>query len=61
MELPAENQDAIVGVQDASSLKKENAFYENVKDGDYIIMYTNLAIIYYLRNDSIVRLKRSDR
>lgn len=61
MELPAGNPDAVVRVQDPSTLKKENAFYENVKEGDYIIMYTNLAIIYDLRNDSIVGLKRSDR
>ncbi len=60
-ELPAGNPDAVVRVQDAGTLKKENSFYENVKEGDYIIMYPNLAIIYDLRNDSIVGLKRTER
>lgn len=60
-ELPTGNPDAVVRVQDAATLKKENGFYENVKEGDYIIMYPNLAIIYDLRNDSIVGLKRTER
>lgn len=59
--LPAEAPDAVVRVQDASVLKKQNDFYANVKEGDYVVMYTNIALIYDLRNDSIVALKRTER
>lgn len=60
-ELPKGEADAVVRVQDASALKKQNEFYLNVKEGDYIVMYPKLAIIYDLRNDSIVALKRVER
>ncbi|MFA6608493.1 MAG: hypothetical protein WCT07_01110 [Candidatus Paceibacterota bacterium] len=61
VQLPTEAPDAVVRVQDAGVLKKQNDFYVNVKEGDYIIMYTNIAVIYDLRNDSIVALKRTER
>lgn len=61
IELPEGNPDAVVRVQDASVLKKQNDFYTNVKVGDYIVMYSNIALIYDLRNDSIVALKRTER
>jgi hypothetical protein len=60
-DLPSGNPDAVVRVQDPETLKKQNDFYANVKEGDYIIMYPNVAIIYDLRNDSVVALKRTDR
>ena len=60
-ELPSEEPDAVVRVQDAPTLQKQNEFYANVKEGDYIIMYPQLAIVYDLRNDSIVALKRTER
>jgi hypothetical protein len=59
--LPTISPDAVVRVQDSATLKKQNSFYENVKEGDYIVMYPGLAIIYDLRNDSVVALKRSER
>ena len=60
-ELPSSEPDAVVRVQDAGTLQKQNDFYANVKEGDYIIMYPQLAVIYDLRNDSIVALKRTER
>lgn len=60
-ELPSGEPDAVVRVQDAGVLKKQNDFYINVKEGDYIVMYSKVAIIYDLRNDSIVALKRTER
>ncbi len=60
-ELPKGDAEAVVRVQDASALKKQNDFYLNVKEGDYIVIYPNLAIIYDLRNDTIVALKRTER
>lgn len=59
--LPAGDPEAVVRVEDAASLKKQNEFYENVKEGDYIIIYPTAAVIYDLRNDTIVALKRKDR
>jgi hypothetical protein len=59
--LPAGTPDAVVRVQDADTLKKQNSFYENVKEGDYIIMYPSLAVIYSLRTDSLVAIKRIEK
>ncbi len=55
--LPKDSPLAVVRVQDADSLKKQNSFYDQVKSGDYIIMYKTLAIIYDLRNDSVLATK----
>lgn len=58
-EIPNEEPDQIVRVQDESVLRHQNPFYQDVKEGDYIIMYKRVAIIYDLRNDVIVALKRT--
>ncbi len=58
--LPVGSPDAVVRVEDAETLKKQNLFYENVKVGDYIIMYPELAVIYDLRNNTIVSIKKSE-
>jgi hypothetical protein len=58
--LPTTAPDAVVRVQDAETLKKQNSFYEHVKEGDYIIMYPALAVVYSLRSDSIVAIKKTD-
>jgi hypothetical protein len=56
-ELPEGKPEAIVRVQDPETLKAQNALYENVKEGDYIVMFPTLAVVYDLRNDHIVALK----
>jgi hypothetical protein len=56
--LPQEEPYEIVRVQDQDDLRKQNPFYKDVKEGDYIIMYKNAAIIYDLRNNAIVAMKR---
>jgi hypothetical protein len=53
--------DDIVRVQDPESLRKQNAFYADIKEGDYIVMYPKLAVIYDLRNNSIVAVKKMDK
>lgn len=58
--LPNEDPQDVVRVEDAEILKKQNIFYENVKVGDYIIMYQKVAIIYDLRNNTIVAMKKSE-
>ena len=59
--LPETEPEAVVRVENADTLKKQNPFYENIKEGDYIIIYPMLAVIYDLRKDTIVALKRKDR
>jgi hypothetical protein len=60
-DLPHETPDDIVRVQNPEDLRKQNSFYENIKEGDYIVMYPKLAVIYDLRNNSIVGIKKSDK
>lgn len=57
MTLPPEKPQAVVRVQDADVLKRQNPFYAEIKSGDYIIMYKNQAIIYDLLNDRILATK----
>ncbi len=59
--LPNEALDDIVRVQDPEELKKQNSFYANVKEGDYILMYPTMAIIYDLRNNVIVSEKKIEK
>lgn len=59
MSLPTEDPYEIVRVQDEEDLRKQNEFYKNIKEGQYILMYKNLAVIYDLRNNVIVGIKRN--
>lgn len=56
--LPREEPYEIVRVQDEEDLRKQNPFYKDVKEGQYILIYKNLAVIYDLRNNVIVGIKR---
>jgi hypothetical protein len=59
--LPNHAPSAVVRVENPENLQKQNPFYSGVKEGDYIIVYPKLAVIYDLRNDAIVGLKVSER
>ena len=56
--VPQEDPSEIVRVQDQEDLRKQNPFYKDVQEGDYILMYKNTAIIYSLKNNAIVAVKR---
>lgn len=56
--LPNEDPYEIVRVQDEEDLRKQNPFYKDVREGQYILVYKNLAVIYDLRNNTIVGIKR---
>ncbi len=56
--LPQESPYEIVRVQDEEDLRKQNPFYKDIKEGDYILIYKNLAIIYDLRNNRIAGIKK---
>lgn len=58
--LPPGLPSAVVRVEDPETLKKQNIFLGNAKNGDYILMYEKAAIIYDLRNNSIVAVKKSE-
>jgi hypothetical protein len=58
MPLPKEEPYDIVRVQDEETLRKQNTFYKDVREGEYILIYKNLAIIYDLRNNIVVGVKR---
>ena len=59
--LPTSEPSAGGRERDAETRKKESAFDEKIKEGDYIIIYPELAVIYDLRDDSIVGLKKTGR
>lgn len=59
--LPSGKPEAIVRVQDPEALRNQAALYENVKEGDYIVIYPSLAVVYDLRNDRIIALKSTER
>jgi hypothetical protein len=61
LELPAGEAESVVRVQDPESLKHQNDLFENVKEGDYIIVYPTLAVVYDLRNDHIVAMRSTRR
>jgi hypothetical protein len=55
--LPPGEPDRVVRVQEPQVLKSQNEFYQDVSEGDYIIMYPTRAIIYSLKKDRIVNSK----
>lgn len=55
--LPNEEPREIVRVQDPEDLMKQNEFYKDVKEGDYILMYVDLAVIYNLRDNQVTATK----
>lgn len=60
-EVPLGAPEDIVRVQNPDDLRKQNSFYQDVKEGDYIVMYPKLAVIYDLRNNSIVAVRKTER
>lgn len=55
--LPQEEPKKVVRVEDPENLRKQGEFFKDIKEGDYILMYPNLAVIYDLRNNRIVSVK----
>jgi hypothetical protein len=60
-ELPDEAPKAIVRVQDADTIQKQAELFGNAKEGDYIVIYDKLAVVYDLRNDRIVALRSTPK
>ncbi len=53
MSLPSGKPLSLVRVEDPARLQKENPFYATIKEGDYIIAYPRLFIIYDAVHDEI--------
>jgi hypothetical protein len=56
--LPVEAPYEVVRVQDEEDLRKQNPFYKDIKEGDYILIYKDMAVIYDLRNNKILGIRR---
>lgn len=61
MTVPSEYPQSLVRVEDSETLKRELPFDAKVKNGDYIIVYPRLYIIYDAQHDTIVFTKESQR
>ena len=57
--LPSEAPYEVVRVQDETDLRKQNPFYKDIKEGEYILIYRDVAVIYDLRDNVIVGIKRT--
>jgi hypothetical protein len=57
--LPDGSPLSVVRVQNPDELRAQHVFYKDVKEGDYIIMYTDKVIIYDLRANRIIGEKVS--
>ena len=54
--LPRDEQPSVAAISDAVSLSQRQVFYENAKDGDILIVYSNKAIIYDAEADKLVNV-----
>lgn len=59
LEIPSSNPQSVVRVEDANTLKLQNDFFKDVKEGDYVIFYENMAVIYDLKKDEVEAFRRS--
>lgn len=55
--LPDQPITSVMRVSNAEELAKENAFYKDVKNGDYIIVFQNMVIIYDFNKGLIKNVK----
>lgn len=61
LEIPNIEPQSVVRVEDANTLKSQNDFFKDIKEGDYVILYENMAIIYDLKKDEIEAFRRSNK
>ena len=55
--LPSEAPVTFLRVSDAKSLSLQDEFYKNVQNGDYIIVYSSMALVYDFSNNKIENVK----
>lgn len=59
VELPKTDPLSVVRVDNAENLRNQNNFYKNVNEGDYILAYRNIVVVYDLRNDKVGQVVKS--
>lgn len=59
--LPDEKPLLLVRVENPEKLRAENPFYKDVKEGDYIIAFSRVFIIYDAVHDEIEAVKESNK
>ncbi len=59
--IPEEPPYDVVRVEDGVNLQRQNPFYKDVKEGDYILMYKDMAIVYDLRSNAIVAMRTTGK
>lgn len=55
--LPSEAPVTFLRVSDAKNLSLQDEFYKNVQNGDYIIVYRSMALVYDFSNNKIENVK----
>lgn len=55
--LPNEIPITFLRVSDAKTLATQDEFYKNVQNGDYIIVYSSMALVYDFSNNRIENVK----
>ena len=55
--LPDEVPTTFLRVSDAKTLTLQDEFYKNVQNGDYIIVYSSLALVYNFSDNKIENVK----
>jgi hypothetical protein len=55
--LPNEIPTTFLRVSDAKTLALQDEFYKNVQNGDYIIVYSSMALVYDFSNNRIENVK----
>ena len=59
--LPKERPLSLVRVENGEKLRTENPFYSEVKEGDYILAYPKLFVIYDAVHDEVKAVKESTK
>lgn len=55
--LPTDGLISVTRVQDADTLRAQNDFYRDIKEGDYIIIYKTEIVIYDFMKDKVLSVK----
>ena len=55
--LPTDKQPTVAKVEDAETLKKTNqTFYKDISQGDYLVLYTDRAIIFRKQENKVINV-----
>lgn len=55
--LPDNDPNSFMRISDASSLSSQDIFYKDAKNGEYIIVYDSLALVYDFDDKKIINIR----